>query len=276
MRLTGRLEPDFAEPVDEEYRVQTKSRGYMWIRAIAKPVRVDQTTLRWHGALIDITDRRAAEEALRTSEQRFQILADNLPGAVFSYDVDENQRRTPVYVGGGFERLIGKSFARRIREGDMDWFFELIHADDLQRMYEEGQFEASFSDPVDHEYRLRTEYGSYRWVRAIASPIRLDETTLRWHGLVIDISERKYAEERAQESEARLRVAVESLPFDFFVIDNNGRYAMQNAVCREHWGDVVGRRPEEICPDERTLEIWQKGATLFPGQAQLVEKLKSK
>ena len=61
-----------------------------------------------------------------------------------------------------------------------------------------------------------------------------------------------------EQSENRLRAAVESLPFDFFLIEKDGRYAMQNAVCRRHWGDIVGKRPEDICPDKQTLELWQK------------------
>ncbi|MHC4738845.1 MAG: MASE3 domain-containing protein [Planctomycetota bacterium] len=61
-----------------------------------------------------------------------------------------------------------------------------------------------------------------------------------------------------EQSENRLRAAVESLPFDFFLIEKDGRYAMQNAICRRHWGDIVGKRPEDICPDKHTLELWQK------------------
>lgn len=61
----------------------------------------------------------------------------------------------------------------------------------------------------------------------------------------------------ARESEIRLRTAVESLPFDFFLIGPDGRYVMENSVCRGNWGDMVGKRPEDVCPDGRTLAIWQ-------------------
>jgi len=60
-----------------------------------------------------------------------------------------------------------------------------------------------------------------------------------------------------RESEARLRTAVESLPFDFFLIGPDGRYVMQNSACRRNWGDGIGKRPEDICPDDRTLALWQ-------------------
>lgn len=74
----------------------------------------------------------------------------------------------------------------------------------------------------------------------------------------LNVTERKRIEEELRQSEARLRAAIENLPFDFFLIDEEGRYAMQNAICRQHWGDIVGKRPEEVCPDERTLALWQR------------------
>ncbi len=64
-------------------------------------------------------------------------------------------------------------------------------------------------------------------------------------------------QEALRESESRLRTAVESLPFDFFLIGPDGRYAMQNSACKRNWGDGVGKRPEDICEDDRTLALWQ-------------------
>ena len=46
--------------------------------------------------------------------------------------------------------------------------------------------------------------------------------------------------------QAILRAAVECLPFEFFAIGTNGRYILQNAVLREHYGDGVGKRPEDL------------------------------
>jgi PAS domain S-box-containing protein len=64
------------------------------------------------------------------------------------------------------------------------------------------------------------------------------------------------ARDAIRESEIRLRTAVESLPFDFFLIGPDGRYVMQNSACRRNWGDAVGKRPRDICPDDCTWALW--------------------
>lgn len=69
-------------------------------------------------------------------------------------------------------------------------------------------------------------------------------------------AERDRALGTAQESEARLRAVVESLPFEFWVIDRDGRYVLQNPVSRASWGDRIGQRPEETDTPPALLAGW--------------------
>ena len=133
--------------------------------------------------------------SLREREERFRAVAQNLPGAVFVYDMSPEGLRTPVYVGPGFEKLIGSGPAKRLATGLNDVFFELLHPDDLDALKRTGVFEPDHVEPVDMEYRFRTDGGGYRWVRSVAHPIRLEDGTLRWHGVLVDITDRKTAED---------------------------------------------------------------------------------
>ena len=56
--------------------------------------------------------------------------------------------------------------------------------------------------------------------------------------------------------QAILSAVIECLPFGFFAIGPEGRYILQNAISRQYYGDVVGKHPEDVCPDEATLACW--------------------
>ncbi len=73
-----------------------------------------------------------------------------------------------------------------------------------------------------------------------------------------EISQRRQAEKALIEKEAQLRTAIESLPFAFFALDETGRYIMQNAACKKHWGDLIGKRPKDLRVDKDTLALWEK------------------
>ena len=91
----------------------------------------------------------------------------------------------------------------------------------------------------------------------ILAPARHPDGTI-WGliGVNLDIGPRKRTEMLLNESEARLRAAIESLPFDFWICDAAGRYMMNNATCREHWGSHVGQLPAECGVTPEIARSW--------------------
>ena len=57
-------------------------------------------------------------------------------------------------------------------------------------------------------------------------------------------------------SEAKLRAAIECLPFDLWVCDREGRYVLQNSASRRNWGDRIGLRPEETDSPPELVAAW--------------------
>jgi PAS domain S-box-containing protein len=138
---------------------------------------------------------RTRELELRRGRERLTAVAEHFPGVVYSYEVSPEGQRRLLYVGPGFSELLGPINASRV-EADINNLFSLVHPDDtetLARQVQHGQHQGRI---VDHEVRLRTDMGTYRWVRTLSRPLSRPDGWSTWHIVLIDIEERKHAVER--------------------------------------------------------------------------------
>ena len=78
------------------------------------------------------------------------------------------------------------------------------------------------------------------------------------HCLVSDITEATRTRKRLEQSQALLQAIVESLPFDFWACDAEGRYSIQNAASLALWGDQIGKRPEDLGIRREVLAQWEE------------------
>jgi two-component system cell cycle sensor histidine kinase/response regulator CckA len=194
-------------------------------------------------------ERARAERALRESEERFRALVQNSSDITVTLDPDGTVR----YASPALERILG--YEPNAILGDNP--FDYMHPDDVEVM--QAQLTETIAHPgipVSSEFRLRHADGSWLYVETIGNNL-LDQPGIE--GVVVnarDITERRRAEEAVRESEAWLKSTIESLPFDFFALDSDGRYKLQNSVCRSSWGDIVGKHPEDIAPSEEIAAKW--------------------
>lgn len=183
---------DRRENHELEYRMVGPDGRFVWFKDITTVLPPDARQPSLQGVLIDITDRKLVEAELSASEQRLQTVAENLPGAVYSYDREEGGPRRLVYLGPGLETVVGPQHAAKI-EHDFDFLFALIHPDDQPRLTESVRSGVESGSIIAIECRLLHDSGRYVWVRSASRPIRLTATRVRWHVLLIDIDEEKRA-----------------------------------------------------------------------------------
>ncbi len=208
----------------------------------------------------DITGRKRMEEELRESEERFRSIFVN--SAIGMYRTTPDGRI--LAANPALLAMLGypsfDHFATRDLEGEG---------------YEPGYSRADFKEQVERDGHVvglesawTTRDGRTLCVRESATAIRdRSGRTLCYEGTVENITERKLAEAAARRNQALLQAAVESIPFDLFALDNDGRYILQNSTCREHWGDVIGRRPEDLDIPADTRERWlSNNRRVFAGE----------
>lgn len=146
----------------------------------------------------DITDHKRAETRLRESEQRFRNMADRSP--VMMWVTDSSGYCT--HLNARWYEFTGQAAGA----GEGYGWLDAVHPED--RPAAEEAFATANAERRDHriDFRLRRADGVYRWtIDAAAARFDLNGEYLGYIGSVIDIDERREAEDALRESDSRLR-----------------------------------------------------------------------
>lgn len=153
----------------------------------------------------DITDRKRAEERLRESEDRFRNMADHAPVKMWVTDGEG----MCTYLNRLWYAFTGQTPDEALGMGWLD----AVHPEDQARI-KQGFLEAvTKREPVRLEYRLRRADGVYRWMIDAAAP-RFDDggAFLGCMGSVVDIDERREAEDEARRRSEELAAVLDAAP----------------------------------------------------------------
>ncbi|PZO36620.1 MAG: two-component response regulator [Shackletoniella antarctica] len=146
-----------------EYRVIIPSGQTKWLQGIARPAAQTNGDVIWDGLIIDISDRKQAEAALRESEARYRLLAENSNDMVCLHDLLGHC----LYVSPSCTALLGYHYDE-IRDQELGDF---VHPDDRDRLQTQMGMAAEDGKAESVTYRLRHRQGHYRWFETLIRSI---------------------------------------------------------------------------------------------------------
>ncbi|HTB92620.1 MAG TPA: PAS domain-containing protein [Candidatus Sulfotelmatobacter sp.] len=158
--------------------------------------------LRIIGLVVDVTERKQAEAALRETEARFKLVADTAPALIWMSGID----KLCTFFNKGWLDFTGRSIDLELGNG----WTEGVHPEDSQGCFDTyiRAFEAR--QKFTMEYRLRRYDGEYRWVLDIGVPrFNQDGSFAGFIGSCMDITDLKLAEEALSGVNCRLIEAQE-------------------------------------------------------------------
>jgi len=185
------------------------------------------------GLIVDISERKAMENALRKSEQKFRELADFLPQTVYELDLSGNL----TYINDTGKIAFGmhdEDLGRHSSDG--------IIPEDRIRMQETLRKSMEEKTPsIADEYTAMRRDGSTFPVIIYGTPLSENGQVIGSRGLVIDISERKAMEEALRNSEEHYRQVIQSLQEGLFVLQDEKFIFVNDAIV-----DILGYTVEEM------------------------------
>jgi hypothetical protein len=214
--------------------------------------------------------RHQAEEALRQSEERWQLALSGSRDGIWDWDI-QNQ----VFVRSkrwlqmlGYEVDDSQNPMEGVLEGgqpgEMSWI-KFLHPDDRARAIATQQ--AYLNREIPHysaEYRFRCQDGSYRWILSRGQAV-WDENgkPIRMVGFHTDISDRKQAELELQQKTRELEKTFEVLPDLCFRIDAHGTYLDYYGTNPDKMfaapDDMIGRNIREVVPPDLSANLFLNG-----------------
>ncbi len=198
----------------------------------------DGKAINFIGILTDVTARVKTEQALKASEERWQLALRGTGEGIFDWNVQtgETFRSSRLKAIQGFSD-------DELPEAYEAWQ-SLLHPEDLERVEQTvGDYLEKRIPQYAMEYRLRCKDGSYKWILARGQAVWDEEgRPVRMVGSHQDISDRKAAEEQLKESEERFRTAFEDAPIGKALVSKEGRFLKVNRVLCE----IAGYTSEEL------------------------------
>jgi PAS domain S-box-containing protein len=235
-----------------EYRVQEAGGEVRWLMCRARPsFDADGKAVRYTGIVIDVTDRKRAEEELRLSEEKYRRIVETATEGIAMADAEARI----IFVNDRWSEIFGYSPAEAARLT----VFDIVFPEDVSRMKERWESRKG-GQRERYEGRFRRKDGRPIWVLSSVAP-RFGPAGEFLGTLVLntDITERKQAEEALKVKDSAIASSLNAIA----MADLQGRLAYINPAFLALWGyederEVLGKSVLDFWAEpRRALEVVQ-------------------
>ena len=240
------------KPVSMEYPRRDAEGRDRWLLATASYLGQGRSgNPRFAYTILDLTDRKRAEEALRESEERFRAQVMASSDVVYRMNPDWSEMR----------QLCGRDFIADTEAPSGTWLQKYIHPDDQSRVLAAIDQAIRNKSVFELEHRVLRVDGALGWTFSRAVPLQdANGEIVEWLGTASDITPRKLAEEALNKQRQLLEVTLQSIGDAVLATDAGGRITFLNPVAAKLTGftqeEALGQTARDVLRtiDEQTRE----------------------
>ncbi|MGE0439197.1 MAG: PAS domain S-box protein [Gemmatimonadales bacterium] len=183
----------------------------------------------------ELTYRKLAEAELERTNREYELLVAMVPGIVYQFRVNPDGSYTFPFVSDAIERVAGIKASEAMANAGVlvDAVLPSAREDLLQSIATAVRDRQVWQ----HEMPIRARDNTVKWVRGHSVPTGVDaEGRTIWHGVLLDITERRRTEEQLRESEERFRSLADSIPEVFWIADYPGGFTYASPAAKAVFG----------------------------------------
>ncbi|MEG5137956.1 MULTISPECIES: PAS domain-containing sensor histidine kinase [unclassified Microcoleus] len=187
--------------------------------------------------VLDVTDRKQAEFELQKQQELLESIIKTIPNFLYIYDTEAQQN---IYVNVAVTAMLGYT-PQELQDRGTEAISSLIYPDDMPKLIAGMQRLENSTNPHetdDVDYRIKHKNGEWRWVHDRSTIFKRtpDGKMKEVIGSVLDITDRKQAEESLKQQNELLQTIFDNVPVMLTSLDAQGELILVN----RHWEQVLG------------------------------------
>lgn len=199
----------------------------------------------------DITQRRVDEEVIRKAKEKYELLVEGTNDLIYSYELNGKISFVSANVskyGYNTKDIIGKNL------------FSFVHPEDRGLAEKNIKKTINTGESYLTEIRFLNKDGSYSWVEEDSNLIKRGGKVVGVAGIVRDITKRKTAETKLQESQEILQKIIDLLPARIFWKDGDLNYL----GCNDAFAHDAGKKSHKEMVGKNDYDmVWKEQAGLY-------------
>jgi len=193
----------------------------------------------------EIMEREQAEESLRQSESKYRRVLENSPVVVYQFKMSSDWAFTFPYINDTVKSILGVAAEDVMK--DPSELLGMVHPED-QKVFLEGIQKSAESNESYHAIIRLLKNEEERWIEARSTPDRMEDGSILWDGIFIDITERIKSEDQLRTKEAQYRMIYNSTPAMMHSIDNEANLLSVS----DYWLKILDYSRDEVIGKKST------------------------